>query len=99
WSAESQEDFGQDLYRLFVACGWSCNAVENPQFRLFLQKYLPSATLPSRRTLSGRILDKESDKVIQRTRLEMEGKLATYTEDGWANVAKTHLNTSLLSVE
>ncbi|KAK7002098.1 hypothetical protein R3P38DRAFT_2362704, partial [Favolaschia claudopus] len=94
-----QEEFGQDLCRLFVACGWSWNAVENPQLKIFFQKYLRSAVLPSRRVLSGRILDQESDKVIQRTRLQIQGKLATYSEDGWANIAKTHMNTSLLSVE
>ncbi|KAK7029256.1 hypothetical protein R3P38DRAFT_2703759, partial [Favolaschia claudopus] len=99
WAAEQQEEFGQDLCRLFVACGWSWNAVENPQFKIFFQKYLPTAILPSRRILSGRILDQESNKVIQRTRLQIEGKLATYSEDGWSNIAKTHMNTSLLSVD
>ncbi|KAK6974145.1 hypothetical protein R3P38DRAFT_2472543, partial [Favolaschia claudopus] len=99
WSAEQQEEFGPDLCRLFVACGWSWNAVDNPQFKIFFQKYLPAAILPSRRILSGRILDQESNKVIQRTRLQIEGKLATYSEDGWSNIAKTHMNTSLLSVD
>ncbi|KAJ7713409.1 hypothetical protein DFH07DRAFT_725718, partial [Mycena maculata] len=32
-------------------------------------------------------------------REKIEGKLATYSEDGWKNVAHTHVNTSMLSVE
>ncbi|KAJ7725007.1 ribonuclease H-like domain-containing protein [Mycena maculata] len=99
WSADQQEEFGQDLCRLFVACGWSWKAVANPQFKLFFDKYLPAAKLPDRHVLSGRILDKEADKVIARTRQLIEGKLATYSEDSWTNIAKTHVDTSMLSVE
>ncbi|KAJ7495202.1 ribonuclease H-like domain-containing protein [Mycena latifolia] len=99
WSAEVQEEFGEDLCRLFVSCGWSWKAVSNPQFKLFFNKYIPAAKLPDRRVLSGRILDKESDKAVDRTRKQIQGKLATYSEDGWTNIAKTHVDTSMLSVE
>jgi hypothetical protein len=66
---------------------------------MFFDKYVPDAKLPDRRVLSGRILTGEAEKVVQRTRQLTDGKLATYSEDGWTNIAKTHVDTSLISVE
>ncbi|KAK6969283.1 hypothetical protein R3P38DRAFT_2573495 [Favolaschia claudopus] len=82
WSAEQQSDFCDDLLDLFVTCGWSYNALSNPQFKYFFSKYLPSADIPDRRTLSGPVLKRQADKVITKTRERIQGKLATYTEDG-----------------
>ncbi|KAJ7468182.1 ribonuclease H-like domain-containing protein, partial [Mycena latifolia] len=47
----------------------------------------------------GSTLKREADKVIGKTRLKIEGKLATYSEDGWKNVAHTHVDTSMLNVD
>ncbi|KAJ7458993.1 hypothetical protein FB451DRAFT_1507203 [Mycena latifolia] len=69
--------------------------VTSPEFIWFSST---AARLPDR-VLSGRILDKESDKAVERTRKQIQGKLATYSEDGWTNIAKTHVDTSMLSVE
>ncbi|KAJ7429946.1 ribonuclease H-like domain-containing protein [Mycena latifolia] len=99
WTADQQAEFGEDLCKLFVTCGWSWNAVNNPEFQLFFGKYLPSAILPDRRVLSGSTLKREADKVIGKTRLKIEEKLATYSEDGWKNVAHTHIDTSMLNVD
>ncbi|KAJ7775980.1 ribonuclease H-like domain-containing protein [Mycena maculata] len=99
WTPGKQAEFGEDLCKLFVTCGWSWNAVANPEFKLFFAKYLPAATLPDRHILSGSILTCEADKVIAKTRAKIEGKLATYSEDGWKNVAHTHVDTLMLSVE
>ncbi|KAJ7748303.1 ribonuclease H-like domain-containing protein, partial [Mycena maculata] len=68
-------------------------------FKIFFAKYLPAAKLPDRRVLSGRILSGEAEKVILRTRKITEGKLTSYSEDGWMNIATTHLDMSLISVE
>ncbi|KAJ7041926.1 ribonuclease H-like domain-containing protein [Mycena alexandri] len=99
WNDEQQTEFGADLCKLFVVCGWSWNTVSNPEFKGFFQKYLPQASLPDRRVLSGEILDAEAAKVITTARRQTKGKLATYSEDGWTNIAKTHVDTSVISVE
>ncbi|KAJ7874609.1 ribonuclease H-like domain-containing protein, partial [Mycena leptocephala] len=99
WSTEQQAEFGADLCKLFVTCGWSWNAVANPELKLFFEKYLPAAELPDRRVLSGSILKTEANKVIVATRQKIQGKLATYSEDGWKNIAHTHVDTSMLNVE
>ncbi|KAF7371828.1 hypothetical protein MVEN_00039600 [Mycena venus] len=99
WTAEQQAEFGEDLLDLVVACGWSFNIINSPEFRLFFGKYLPAAKLPDRRVLSGPILTSRANQVIAKTRLKIQGKLATYNEDGWKNIAHTHVDTSMLSVE
>ncbi|KAF8175014.1 ribonuclease H-like domain-containing protein, partial [Mycena galopus ATCC 62051] len=68
-------------------------------FRQFFNKYIPGATLPDRRALSGPILNNVAGDVVVRARLETNGKLATYAEDGWSNCARTHVDTSVISVE
>ncbi|KAF7333128.1 hypothetical protein MVEN_02378300 [Mycena venus] len=98
-AAEQQAEFGEDLLDLVVACGWSFNIINSPEFRLFFGKYLPAAKLPDRRVLSGPILTSRANQVIAKTRLKIQGKLATYNEDGWKNIAHTHVDTSMLSVE
>jgi hypothetical protein len=60
---------------------------------------MPSAKIPDRPVRSGPILDREAEKIVAKTRKLIEGKLATYVEDGWTNISKTHLDTSILSVE
>jgi hypothetical protein len=99
WSAANQAEFGEDLCKLFVTCGWSWNDAHNPEFNLLFDKYLPVAKIPDRRVLSGTILTGEANKVIATTRKKIEGKMATYVEDGWKNVAHTHVDTSVLCVE
>ncbi|KAJ6452036.1 ribonuclease H-like domain-containing protein [Mycena vitilis] len=99
WSNAQQDEFDSDLCKLFVTCGWAWNAAANPEFVQFFRKYIPQATLPDRRVLSGPVLERETEKVVARARLETNGKLATYSEDGWTNIAKTHVDTSLISVE
>jgi hypothetical protein len=99
WSGEQQQEFNEDLCKLFATCGWSWNAVNSPELKLFFGKYLPQAVLPDRRVLSGSILEGEAAKFIARARQETNGKLATYSEDGWTNVSRTHVDTSIISVE
>ncbi|KAF8148553.1 hypothetical protein K438DRAFT_1989202 [Mycena galopus ATCC 62051] len=77
--ADQQAEFGEDLLNLVVACGWSFNAINNPEFRLFFEN--------------------RANQVIAKTHLKIQGKLATYSEDGWKNIAHTHVDTSMLSVE
>ncbi|KAJ7748880.1 hypothetical protein B0H16DRAFT_1242451, partial [Mycena metata] len=99
WDSLTQSEFGEHLCKLFVSCGWSWNSISNAEFQLFFQKYLPSTTLPDRRLLSGSILTTETNKVIAKVRQQIEGKLATYSKDGWKNIAHTNVDTSMLSVE
>jgi hypothetical protein len=68
WSTSLQEDFGNDLLKLFMLCRFSWNSVSNPQMGLFVQKWIPGTKVPGCKALSGHILDREVARVEARTR-------------------------------
>ena len=65
---------------------------------IFFQKWLPGAVIPDRRTLSGPILDHEAAKVEENLKSKLQGRLATFTTDGWKNKAKQSIVASMVSV-
>ena len=95
-----QSVFEGDLVDWFVACGIPWNAANNPQTRDFATKWLPDdIVVPERRVLSGRVLTSQVAKVEDRIREKVNGKLATGQCDGWKNIAKTSVVTTVMSVE
>jgi hypothetical protein len=99
WPSGRQDEFDQDICKLFVSCGFAWNAASNPEMGLFFRKWIPGAMVPDRRSLSGRVLDGEVAKVEARTKERIAGKMATGQCDGWKNVAKTSIVTSMITVE
>jgi hypothetical protein len=71
----------------------------NPQVRLFVEKWIPGAIVPDRRTLSGPILDREAGKVDERLKLKLKGRNATFQTDGWKNKAKQVIVATMVSVD
>ncbi|KAI0762487.1 hypothetical protein C8Q74DRAFT_1167205, partial [Fomes fomentarius] len=65
---------------------------------LFIQKWIPGTKVPDRRKLSGEILDAAAERVVENTRAQVKGKLATGSSDGWKNVAKDDVITSFMNV-
>ena len=57
WNSELQQEFGKDFCKLLIATRSSWNTAHNPQMQLFVEKWIPGAIIPDRRTLSGSILD------------------------------------------
>ncbi|KZP14834.1 hypothetical protein FIBSPDRAFT_664421, partial [Athelia psychrophila] len=99
WTAEQQEEWRMDLCKLLVATHTPWNFVNNPQTRKFFAKYRPEAVVPDRRVLSGRVLDKVAESVEIKTRAQITGKYATGICDGWKNIAKEPVITSMAGVE
>lgn len=95
-----QVDFESDVCEWFVACAIPWNAANNPQTHLFSTKWFPkNVFIPDRRILSGRILDAHVKKVEDRVEVKVKGKFATGQCDGWKNVAKTNVITTVMTVE
>ena len=94
-----QLEFSQDMCKLLISCGIPWNAVSNPEMQLFMGKWIPGVTIQDQRILSGQILDGEVKKVEARLVEKVKGKLATGQCDGWENIAKTHIITSMITVE
>lgn len=99
WSANLMDEFNKDLCKLFVSCGFAWNAASNPEMHLFCEKWIPGSEVPDRRVLSGRVLDEEVERVEAKTKGRVEGKIATGISDGWKNIAKTPVNTTMIAVE
>ena len=85
WNPPLQQEFGEDFCKLLIATRSSWNTAHNPQVRLFVEKWIPGAIVPDRRTLSGPILDREAGKVEEKLKLKLKGRKATFQTDGWTH--------------
>ena len=99
WSASHQEEFGEDMCKVFVSCGIPWNVASNPELHLFTEKWIAGARVPDRRVLSGHLLDREVAKVENKMKHKIQGKVATGQCDGWKDCAKTPIITSMITVE
>jgi hypothetical protein len=99
WNPSLQQEFGEDFCKLLIATRSSWNTAHNPQVRLFVEKWIPGAIVPDRRTLSGPILDREAGKVEEKLKLKLKGRKATFQTDGWKNKAKQAIVATMVSVD
>ena len=99
WNPPLQQEFGEDFCKLLIAIRSSWNTAHNPQMRLFVDKWIPGAVVPDRRTLSGPILDREAGKVEEKLKLKLKERKATFQTDGWKNKAKQAIVASMVSVD
>ena len=67
--------------------------------KLFIGKWIPDVAQQDRRIISGQVLDSEVNKVEEKVISKVKGKMATGQCDGWDNIAKTHVVTSMITVE
>ncbi|KAI0771477.1 ribonuclease H-like domain-containing protein [Trametes elegans] len=84
-------------------CSWSVEfyvkCSEHPFFRKFFKRWLPEAFIPSRKVLSGRILDEEAQRVTREMQRNVIGRYATGQCDGWKNITRDSLVVSTINVE
>jgi hypothetical protein len=99
WNPALQQEFGEDFCKLLIATRSSWNTAHNPQMRLFVEKWIPGAIVPDRRTLSGPILDREAGKVEEKLKLKLKNRKATFQTDGWKNKARQAIVATMVSVD
>ena len=97
WNPSLQQEFGEDFCKFLTRSSW--NTANNPQTRLFVEKWISGAIVPDRRTLSGPILDREAGKVEEKLKLKLKGRKATFQTDGWKNKAKQAIVATMVSVD
>jgi hypothetical protein len=98
--AELQEEFSADICKLFITINAAWAAANNPGFHRFIHKWIgPQVVVQDWHIISGRVLDKEMQKVEEGVVCKVKGKLATGQCDGWKNIAKTSLVSLMMSVE
>jgi hypothetical protein len=99
WTANQQQEFSEDLLKVFISAGIPWNAASDPEMNLFFNKWVPGSKMPDRRVLSGRLLDKEAAEAESRMKKRMVGKVATGQCDGWKNVARASVVATMATVE
>ena len=93
-------EFEDDFCRVLIAINTAWVAADNRVLRSFMNKWVSHpVTTPNRRIVSGRVLERVAEGVEKSVALTVAGKMGTGQSDGWKNVAKTHLVSSLMSVE
>jgi len=99
WTPELKDEFQHDLCLAIISSGISWNAISDAQLRHFFAKWIPGAEIPDRCKLSGPMLDKEVTHIISKTKLHTTGHFATGQCDGWKNIAKASVVTSMIIVD
>lgn len=95
-----QKEFEDDFCRVLIAINTAWVAADNHVLRAFMGKWVSHpVTVPNRRIVSGRVLERVAEGVETSVAVTVAGKMGTGQSDGWKNVAKTHLVSSLMSVE
>jgi hypothetical protein len=99
WSPEIQKEFDEDFVRLLVANGNAWRMADNPQTKIWMEKWSRGPPSSGRKKLSGAVLDAEVLKAENRVREKIVGKVGTGTCDGWKNKAKKSVVSTMLMVE
>ena len=88
------------ILNVTVACGLPFSWVENSATKSLFKWINPMLPLPSRRQLSGRILEKSTNKIMENILKEaINDKLGVMLAfDGWKNVSKQNLLGSVLFI-
>ena len=98
--SELQNKFSADLCHLLIELNTVWAAADRRGLQRFIHKWVGSeVVVQDRRILSGRVLDKEVQKVEEVIRQKVQGKFATGECDGWKNVAKSNVVTSVMTVD
>lgn len=99
-ASQLQEEFSADLCKLLIALNTAWVAADNPSLHRFIHKWVGSeVVVQDRRILSGRVLDQEVRRVEDVVVGKVHGKVATGQCDGWKNVAKSSVVSTMMSVE
>ncbi|KAJ7199027.1 ribonuclease H-like domain-containing protein [Mycena pura] len=99
WDQPAQEEFAQDLCKLFIAFNVSWNSASNPELNLFFSKYVPEAKIPDRRVLSGRVLDSLAARTEAAMKSNVAGRHGTGQCDGWKTNAKAAIVSTSVTVD
>jgi hypothetical protein len=83
---------------MFVSCRFAWRAIDDPEMHIFMKKWA-GADVTDWKALGGQILDSEVQRVEAQMRQRVEGKVGMGQCDGWKNVAKTLVCTSMITVE
>jgi hypothetical protein len=94
-----QKEFHDDICKLLVANGWAWRSANNPETRLFMNKWTGGGLVPDRKVLSGSVLNNQVAEVEERVKAKIQGKVGIAQCDGWKNNAKKSVVSTMVMVE
>ena len=98
-SIDLKQSLDVEVAKLFFACNIPFNVVEHPQFIKTLKMLRPGYKPPTRRCLSGPLLDAVHTEQQEQMKKEINGKAATLVQDGWSNVHNDPIVATCLQVD
>ena len=95
-----QRRYQEDFCRVLIGINAAWCAADNLVFRDFLGTWVDRpVALPNRRAVSGHVLISVVESVQEKVAKVVKGKMATGQCDGWKNVAKSALVSSVMTVD
>jgi len=92
-----KEELNKAMAKFFYACNIPFRVSENEHFKNFIQILRPGYEPPNRKQLSGNLLDKIHNEIMDQTQSELKGKTVTLMQDGWSDVHNTPIIANVLS--
>jgi hypothetical protein len=99
WTDALQARFETLLARITASAGFPLSWVENPEVEGLFQEFLPGAKLPSRGTLTRRIIPATLSHMRTSSHQQLEGLSGTLQCDGWTGINFVHIIAFMLTVE
>ena len=72
--------------KFFYSCNIPFSAVEHPSFKTLMEALRPGYQVPTRKQLSGNLLDDVTAELTGSVRHCLNGKIVTLAQDGWSNI-------------
>ncbi|KAF8334907.1 uncharacterized protein EI90DRAFT_3288007 [Cantharellus anzutake] len=94
---QDQTAIEQQLLHATVSAGWSFLSVNDPEVTKLFSMLNPGFKLPTRKCLSGKILDVEYNLHQEGLTQMMDGAYATGQCDGWKDTSKNHIIAFMIS--
>lgn len=74
------------IARYFYACNIPFNVAEQSEFKAMISMLRPGYSPPTRKALSGPLLDKVFDSMNTTVASDLDGKDVTLVQDGWSDI-------------
>lgn len=93
-----KEEIDKAMAKFFYACNIPFRVSENRHFKDFIQVLRPGYEPPNRKQLSGDLLNRINDDIMNKVQTELNGKTVTLMQDGWSDVHNTPIIANILSI-
>lgn len=96
WTESQRKDFKRMVLRLTASAGFALSWVENPEFTLLCDTFLPGCPRITRKMLMTILRDVVNDFRVY-TKIKVHGREVTLQSDGWSGLNNVHLNAFMIT--